>query len=390
MRRILVITLLLSVFAIAGFAQLTVGVNLSTTGAQAAIGIPQKNGMMLAEPKTIAGLKVKFIYLDDASDPTKAVQNVKRLISENNVDVIFGPSGTPTSLAIQETLAEAKVPAISYGSVSTVADQSDPKRRWVFKTVANDDVFVRAMVTHMLAHGVKSLGIVAMNDPFGESWIKATSEYATAKGIKITGVEHFERTDNNAVPQAMKLMKDKPDAILVASNNNAALTPHLSLIERGYKGKIYQAGGTVNPDFLRIGSKSVEGSFNEQSPFVIAEQLPDGYPIKAGAVKFLKEYEAKYNTRAAYVAYGGDSVRLIEAAIPAALKKGKPGTVQFRQALRDALENSKNVVGLSAVFTMSPTDHVGINELGMCVLRVENGQWKLEQVADYKTVGKKK
>jgi branched-chain amino acid transport system substrate-binding protein len=285
-------------------------------------------------------------------------------------------------------LAEAQVPAISYGSVSTVADQSDPKRRWVFKTVANDDVFVRAMVTHMLAHGVKSLGIVAMNDPFGESWIKAATAYAGEKGIKITGVEHFERNDNNAIPQALRLMKDKPDAVLVASNNNAALTPHLSLIERGYKGKIYQAGGTVNPDFLRIGAKAVEGSFNEQSPFVIAEQLPDGYPIKAGAVKFLKEYEAKYNSRAAYVAYGGDSIRLVEAAIPAALKKGKPGTVQFRQALRDALENSKNVVGLSAVFTMSPTDHVGINELGMCVLKVENGQWKLEQIATFKPVKK--
>jgi branched-chain amino acid transport system substrate-binding protein len=390
MRRILVLTLLLAVFAVAGLAQLTVGVNLSTTGPNAAIGIPQKNGIMLAAPNKIGGLSVKYVYLDDASDPTTAVQNVKRLISENHIDVLLGPTGTPTSMAVQETLAAAQVPAISFGSVSAVAYPVDAKRRWIFKTVANDDVFVRAMVTHMLTKGVKSVGIVAVNDPFGESWIKATTEYATSKGIRITGVERFERGDASATPQALRLIKDKPDAVLVAANNTAAITPHLSLIERGYKGKIYQSGGSVSPDFIRIGGKAVEGSYNEQSPFVIAEQLPDGYPIKAGAVKFLKEYEAKYGSRASYAAYGGDSVRLIEAAIPVALKKGKPGTVQFRQALRDALENAHNVIGLSAVFTMSPTDHVGINELGMCVLRVDNGQWKLEQVADFKALMKKK
>jgi branched-chain amino acid transport system substrate-binding protein len=234
-------------------------------------------------------------------------------------------------------------------------------------------------VTH-----VHTLGIIAVNDSFGESWIKATQQVATAAGIKIVGIERYERNDNSTIPQALKIMRNNPDAVLIAANNTAAVTPHLSLIDRGYKGKIYQSGGSVNPEFLRLGGKAVEGSYNEQSPFVIADQLPDGYPIKKPALEFLRQYAAKYGPPASYSAYGGDAVKLLEAAIPVALKKGKPGTVQFREALRDALENSRNVVGLSAVFTMSPTDHTGINELGMCVMKVEHGQWKLEQIAAFK------
>jgi branched-chain amino acid transport system substrate-binding protein len=334
----------------------------------------------------IAGLKVNWVYLDDGSDPTIAVQNVKRMISEDHVDLVLGPGGTPASLAVQEALMEGKTPDIAFGSVSSVVYPVDAKKRWVFKTVANDDIFVKAMVHHMVTvTKVKTLGIIAVSDAFGDGWITATQKAAAANGIKITGIERFGATDTSTVPQALKIMKDNPDAVLVAANNTAAVTPHLALIDRGYKGKIYQSGGSVNPDFLRLGGKAVEGSFNEQSPFVIAEQLPDGYPIKKPALEFLKQYESKYGSRASYAAYGGDAVRLLEAAIPVVLKKGlKPGTVQFREALRDALENSKDVVGLSAVFTMTPTDHTGINELGMCVMKVENGQWKLEQYAAFK------
>jgi branched-chain amino acid transport system substrate-binding protein len=366
-------------------AQITIGVDLSTTGPNAAIGIPQKNGIMLMAKPVIAGLKVNWVYLDDGSDPTLAVQNVKRMISENNVDVVLGPGGTPASLAVQEALMEAKTPDIAFGSVSTVVFPVEGKKRWIFKTVANDDVFVQAMVHHMLTvTHVHTLGIIAVNDSFGESWIKATQQVATAAGIKIVGIERYERNDNSTIPQALKIMRNNPDAVLIAANNTAAVTPHLSLIDRGYKGKIYQSGGSVNPEFLRLGGKAVEGSYNEQSPFVIADQLPDGYPIKKPALEFLRQYAAKYGPPASYSAYGGDAVKLLEAAIPVALKKGKPGTVQFREALRDALENSRNVVGLSAVFTMSPTDHTGINELGMCVMKVEHGQWKLEQIAAFK------
>jgi branched-chain amino acid transport system substrate-binding protein len=389
MRRILVIASLLVALVLGVSAQeLTIGVNLSTTGPAASLGIPNKNSAMLA-PSEIGGLKVKYIYLDDGSDPTTAVQNVKRLISENNIDILMGPSITPTSMAVLDTLQDAKLPAIVYGSTSQITSPQEGKRKWVFKTVPNDDVFVNALTTHMAKHGVKKLSMLAVNDSYGESWINAVKKAIGEKGITMLAIERFERSDTSTTPQALRLVKDNPDAILIAAVGTSAVTPHQSLVERHYKGKIYQSGGAVNPDFLRVGGKILEGSYAAQSPVIVANQLPNDYPTKKAAMEWLNLYTSKYGPPAPYAAYPWDTVKLLQAAVPVALKSAKPGTVQFREALRAALENVQGVVGAAAVYSMSPNDHVGINDLGMSVLKVQNGTWALEQVADYKKMMKK-
>jgi len=339
-------------------------------------------------PSEIAGLKVKYIFLDDASDPTTAIQNVKRLVSENNIDLLMGPSITPTSMAILDTLQDAKLPAIVYGSTSQITSPQEGKRKWVFKTVPNDDVFVAAIVGHMLKRGVKTISMLAVNDSYGESWINAVKKATEEKGIKMLGVERFERSDASTTPQALRLMKYHPDAVVIAAVGTSAVTPHLSLVERHYKGKIYQSGGAVNPDFLRVGGKALEGSYAAQSPVIVANQLPDGYPTKKEAVKWLTLYEKEYGAPAPYAAYPWDTIKILEAAVPVALKSARPGTVQFREALRTALENVQGIVGAAAVYSMSANDHVGINELGMCVLKVQNGTWALAQAADFKKMKK--
>jgi len=388
MRRIFVIASLLAVLALSALAQeLTIGVNLSTTGPAASLGIPNKNSVMLG-PSEIAGLKVKYVILDDASDPTTAIQNVKRLVSENNIDLLMGPSITPTSMAVLDTLQDAKLPAIVYGSTSQITSPQEGKRKWVFKTVPNDDVFVAAIVGHMLKRGVKTVSMIAVNDSYGESWIKAVKKATEEKGIKMVGIERFERSDASTTPQAMRLAREHPDAVVIAAVGTSAVTPHLSLVERHYKGRIYQSGGAVNPDFLRVGGKLLEGSYAAQSPVIVANQLPDGYPTKKEAVKWLTLYQKEYGSPAPYAAYPWDTIKILEAAVPVALKSAKPGTVQFREALRTALENVQGIVGAAAVYSMSANNHVGINELGMCVLKVQNGTWVLSQAADFKKIKK--
>lgn len=364
--------------------EITIGVNLSTSGPLASVGIPFKNATLLG-PSEIAGHKIRYVFLDDASDPTAAVRNVKRLISEENIDVLLGPTGTPLSLAVINTVAEAKVPMISLGSGSMIVAPMDAKRRWVFKPFPNDDDMAGALVGHMAKHGVKTLSLIAVDDAFGESWIQATTKIAARKNIKILDTERFQRTETSTTAQCLRAMKGNPDAILIAAVGTPAVTPHRNLVERGFKGKIYQSGGAVNPEFLRLGGKDVEGSYTVQTPFIVAEQLPDGYPTKQPALDFLKLYEAKYGARAAYAVSPWDSLTLLKVAIPAALKTGaQPGTPQFHEALRTALENCKGVVGALAVFNLSPTDHAGVNQLGVTVIRIENGAWKLEEVAAFK------
>jgi branched-chain amino acid transport system substrate-binding protein len=384
MKRLILAMLALATFTVSLCGQITIGVDISTTGPLASLGIPNKNALLLA-PATIAGQKINYVILDDASDTSIAVQNVKRLISENNIDLLLGPSVTPTTLAVTETVAAANTPLISYGSASAMVTPMDDKKKWVFKTTANDEVYVSAMVDHMVKHQVKTISLISVDDPYGESWIAATSKRAAEKGIKILTVEKFQRSDTSTTAQALRAMQGNPNAILIIAAGTPAATPHRALVERAYRGKIYETGGTANADFLRVGGKAVEGAYLPAPPLIVAEQLPDGYPTKATALKFLKLYEGKYGlgSRSTFAGHLWDAIKLLEASIPVALKTAKPGTIQFREALRSALENCKGVRGVSAVYSMSPTDHSGINQFGIVMVRIENGGWRLDDYARF-------
>lgn len=376
--------LFLLVATMPAHADITIGVNISTTGPIAALGIPNKNALQLA-PKTIAGQKINYVTFDDQSDPTIAVQNVKRLINEHKIDLLLGPSVTPTTLAVIDTVAAAKTLLISYGSASKIISPMDEKKKWVFKTTPNDDLYIDAMTSHMVKNKVKTISMIAVEDPYGESWIQVTKEYAAKKGIKVIDVLRFQRLDTSTTSQSLKMIKNKPDAVLIICQGTPAATPHRSLVEFGYKGKIYQTGGVANAEFLKVGGKAVEGAYLACPPIIVAEQLPKGYPIREEALKFINLYEEKFGvgSRSTFAAHFWDAIKLIEYAIPKALKKAKPGTVQFREALRNEIEHAKGVVGADAVYSMTANDHSGINQLGIVVVKIVNGGWKLEDHANF-------
>ena len=383
MKQIMAGISMLAVMAAATVAQadITIGVNLSSTGPAASLGMAEKNAVTIG-PTTIAGQKVNYVIYDDATDTTTAVQNVKRLISESKADVLVGPTTSPTSKAVIDTVAEAKTPMIQL-SPGIPVSSDDPKRRWIFNAPPADDVYAAALIKHMLKKGVKTVSVIAVDDAYGENCTKAYKLLADAKGIKTLTVEKYKRADTSATAQVLKAMQGNPDAVYIASSGTPGALPHVALIERGYKGKIYQSGGSANAEFLRVGGKALEGSFMLGSPLLAAEQFPDNYPGKKEAMDFVKVYEAKYGARNFFASLSWNALKIIEAAVPKALKVAKPGTEQFRVALRDAIEATKGLKGAGTVFTMSKTDHTGINQLGMCLLKIENGKWKLEDHADF-------
>jgi branched-chain amino acid transport system substrate-binding protein len=370
------------VTTIAAWADITIGVNLPSTGPAASLGIAEKNAVLLG-PAVIAGHKVNYVVYDDASDPTNAVYNVKRLVSEAKADVLIGPSTGPTNKAVIDTVAESKTPMIQLAP-AIPASSDDPKRRWIFNSPPADDVYAAALIKHMLKKGVKTVSVIAVDDAYGENCTVAYKKLADVKGIKTLTTEKYKRADTSATAQVLKAMQGNPDAVYIAASGTPGALPHMALIERGYKGKIYQSGGSANAEFLRVGGKALEGSFMLASPLLAAEQFPDGYPGKKEALEFAKMYDTKYGTRSFFGSLSWNALKIIESAVPKALKVAKPGTEQFRVALRDAIESTRGLKGAGAVFTMSKADHTGINELGMCVLKVENGTWKLEDRADYK------
>ncbi len=370
------LALLLSSLCLTGsaLADITVGVSLSATGPAASLGIPEKNTVTLL-PKEIAGEKINWIVLDDATDTTTAVKNARKLTAEDKADVLISASATPTTLAVLEVAFETKTPQIA------MAPSNPPpeKASWLFQTPQNFGLMAEAIVNHMVANGVKTVGFIGYADGYGELWLKALQSATEPKGIKIVDVERYQRNDTSVAGQALKLLAAHPDAVLVAGSGTPAVLPQATLVERGYKGKIYQTHGIANRDFLRVGGKNVEGTIFPVGPMLLAEHLPDSNPSKKPALDYVKLYEGAYgpNSRSTFGAHAYDAYLLLNRAVPVALKKAKPGTPEFRAALRDALENVKELPATHGVFNMSPTNHNGFDHRAAIMVTVSNGDWKL-------------
>jgi len=355
---------------------INVGVTLSATGPAASLGIPERNTFELL-PTTIAGQKVNWIVLDDASDTTKAVTNTRKLIAEDKADVIIGSTITPNSLAMIDVVADAETPMISMAASGRIVDPGNPKTRWVFKTPQSDALMADAIAVSMKANGVKTVGYIGFNDAYGESWLAEIKRSAQTAGIKVVAEEKYNRSDASVTGQVLKLIAANPDAVLVGASGTPAATPQKELAARGYKGKIYQTHGVANPDFLRVAGKEGNGTILPAGPMLVYEQLPADNPIKKSAAEYIGKYEAKYGTRSTFGGHAWDAYLLLSNAIPEALKKARPGTKEFRAALRDALESDKNIVGAHGVFSMSPQDHNGLDNRARVMIKIEDGKWVL-------------
>lgn len=361
----------------AALADITVGVTVSATGPAASLGIPEKNTIALM-PRTIAGEKVNYIVLDDASDTTTAVGNTRKLISESKVDIILGSSTTPNSLAMIDVAAEAQTPMISMAASARIVEPMDAKKKWVFKTPQNDIMMSLAIADHMANAGVKTVAFIGFADAYGEGWYQEFSKAAALKKIQIVGNERYARTDTSVTGQTLKMISAKPDAVLIAGSGTPAALPQKALKERGFAGKVYQTHGVANADFLRVGGKDVEGTFLPSGPVLVAEQLPASHPVKKSAMAYVTAYEAVHGkgSVSTFGAHGWDAGVLMAAAVPVALKKAKPGTVEFRTALRDALEQVKELPGAHGIFNMSENDHLGLDQRARVMVKIENGAWK--------------
>ncbi|HMC16591.1 MAG TPA: ABC transporter substrate-binding protein [Albitalea sp.] len=365
--------------ALPAVADINVGVTVSATGPAASLGVPEKNTIALM-PKTIAGQKINYIVLDDASDTTAAVSNARKLITENKVDVVLGSTTTPNSLAMLDVVSENQTPMISMAASARIVEPVDNKKRWVFKTPQNDIMMSLAIAEHMANHGIKTVGFIGFSDAYGEGWFQEFSKAAELKKLQIVANERYARTDTSVTGQVLRLTGAKPDAILIAGSGTPAALPAKALKERGYAGKVYQTHGVANADFLRVGGKDVDGTSLPAGPVLVAEQLPAGHPVKKSAQAYVQAYEAAYGkgTVSTFGAHAWDAGLLMAAAVPAALKKAQPGTPAFRAALRDALEQVKELPGAHGIFNMSPTDHLGLDQRGRVMVRIDNGTWKYE------------
>lgn len=354
-------------------ADIVIGASFSLTGPAAALGTAPRNTMQLF-PEQIAGEKVRIVVLDDATDPAAAAKNARRLIDEEKVDVIIGSTASPPALAIAEVALQTQTVQLA----SAPIEMPEGRDTFTFRLPQGIALMAEGTIAQLKASGAKTLGFLGYTDSYGESWLRELTRHAGPAGIRITSAERFSRTDSSVTSQAIKVVSGNPDAVVIVASGSGAIMPQKALLERGYKGRIYQTYSAVAADLIRMGGKDVEGTLGFSGPAVAPDQLPDSHPSKKVAQDFIALYESRfgagsYNQFAANV-WGAKL--LLDKAVPLALKRGKPGTKEFRLALKETLETMGEVVVPQGVLRYSATDHFGFDQRARFVLSVQNGQWR--------------
>ncbi len=361
-----------SLAAGAAQAQVKIGAILSISGPAAAMGVGYK-GAFDFFPTEIAGQKVQYIIRDDATDANTAFTIAQKMISEDHVDAFIGPSLTASDAAVAPLANQARVPMIAMAPY-----EYDPaKQPYTFNDAQPLSLMVGEVFRYMQAKGVRDIGYIGFSDGWGDQVLAATKQAAQADGIKILADERYARTDTSVEAEVLRLMTRHPQAVMMGNSATPAALPVVALRHRGFKGGIYGNHGIVSPAFIRVGGAAVEGVVADTSPVVVYTQLPDGNPVKPVATAFMDEYTKKFGPQSVnpFAGYSYDAMLLLKNAIPVALKSGKPGTEAFRVALRDALEKTHDLVGVSGVYDMTPANHNGQDARAAVLVEVKNGEW---------------
>ena len=366
-------------FTAANAADLKVGLSVSLSGPNASLGVPYSKGMQaaVAYRPEINGRKVQLIVLDDGSDPSNAGRNARKLVDEEKVDILMGSSGVPATIAISQVGRESKTPMVGLSPISLPPNESD----WTVTVAQPPKLMIDAVVERMKRDGVKTVGYIGFSDAWGDLVYNSLTKAAEPAGIKVVTNERYARADASVTGQVLKIVAARPDAVMTGGSGTPGALPYLALAERGFKGNVYGQHGLINADFVRVAGPAANGGLMPTGPVIVAEQLPDSYPTKKIALDFRSVFQ-KVNsapTTDAFSAYSFDAYLVFADAAARVLAKGggEPGTPAFRQALRDAVFATKEVVGTHGVYNFKPGDLYGVDERARVIVKLDNGKWML-------------
>ena len=358
--------------ALAQSNEIVVGISVTTTGPAAALGIPERNALEFV-PKEIGGVPLKVIVLDDGGDPTAATNNARRFVTESKADVIMGSSTTPPSIAMSTVANEAAVPHFGLAPFPITPERA----KWSVSMPQPIPIMGKVLYEHMKKNNVKTVGYIGYSDSYGDLWFNDLKNQAVPMGIKIADEERFARPDTSVTGQVLKLIAANPDAILIGASGTAAALPQSTLRDRGYKGLIYQTHGAASMDFIRIAGKAAEGVLMASGPVMDPEGQADSALTKKPGLELNKAYEAKYgvNSRSQFAGHSFDAFKVLERVVPVALKKAKPGTPEFREAIRQALLTERDIAASQGVYNFTEKDRFGLDDRSRIILTVKDGKY---------------
>jgi len=369
----MVLCVLVCASAASAAPTIRIGGLFAVSGPAAFLGEPERNSLEMLVRETNAkggvnGTKVELFIYDTQGDATKAVQLATKLIRNDKVVAIIGPSTTGESLAVIPIAEKERIPLISCAAGIKI---TEPVKKWVFKTPANDHVAGEKIFNYASRLGQKRIALMTVSDSYGASCREQLKSLAVKKGFIIVADEVFSPKDTDMTPQLTKIRAAKPDAIICWGTNPGPAVVTRNIKQLGIKTPLYQSHGVASKKFIELaGAAAAEGVTLPAGKLAVYDILPKN----DHQVKLLREYDLAYRKRfkteaSTFGGYAYDGYRLVMEAIRTS------GATPDK--IRGGLERIRKMVGVSGVFTLSPRDHNGLDLSAFEMVRVSRGDWML-------------
>ena len=364
--------------------ELRIAAIIAVTGPASALGAPERNAVELFDKtwssRTDLPYKIKVISYDDGSDPTKSVSLTRKAIEEDKVHVVVCCTTTPGSMAIIDTVSAAKVTMISMASSLSIVEPASA-RPFTFKTPTSDKLMLQRTLDYTKRQGIKKIGFFGLEDAYGEGGLKELQNVAKDTGTELAATERFARQDTNFTPQALRLKQAGLDAVYIHAIPPSADLAHEALKRVGYTGPIYHGGGSSINAFVDIGKANVEGAIVGVGALNVYDQIKQDNPLRPVLAKFAELFDSVYG-KGKVDLFAGQSWDAMMLAVNAfqsahsARAKGDDLAVE-RVAIKDAMERTKEWPGVNGVFTITPTDHLGLDTRSTFLSKIKGGKFVL-------------
>lgn len=349
-----------------------IGGIFAITGGASFLGDPEKKSLQMVVDEInknggIDGRQLEAIIYDSEGDPSKAVLHANKLISKDDVIAVIGPSLTPTTLAIVPIFENAKIPLISCAAGIKI---TDPVKPWVFKTAQSDVMAVTAVYEFMKKRNITKVGILSVEDAFGESGKEQLLKQAKDFGIEVIAAETFGGKDTDMTPQLTKIRAAQPQAIICWGTNPGPAVVAKNVKQMNLTIPLYMSHGVASPKFIELAGEASNGIILPTGKILVAKQLPDSDPQKVLLLNYIEQFEKLYNMPVSgFGGYAYDGMNI--------LARAMAGTEGNREKIRDNIEKVIGQVGVSGIFNFSPQDHNGLGSDAFVMVQIVDGKWKL-------------
>ena len=374
LKSLLTVLLALWVGALQAQQPIRIGSFLAVTGGAAFLGDPEQKTLELYVEKLNAaggllGRKLQLIAYDSAGDAEKARTFAKRLIEQDNVDLIVGGSTTGETMAVVPIAEQAGIPFISLAGAVVIVE---PVKKWVFKTPHTDRMACEKIFVDMKARGATRVGLISGAGGFDKSMRTECLKVAKDRGVEVVADETYGAADTDMTPQLTKIRQNpQVQAVLNAGFGQGPAIVTKNYRQIGMTVPLYQSHGVASKEFIKLAGEAAEGVRLPAAALLVSDKLPDSDPQKIVVAHYTREYQARFKSDVS--TFGGHAYDGLMLAVEAIRRAGSTDKAK----VRDALEGTKGYVGTGGIVNLSPTDHMGLDLSAFRMLEIRKGDWTL-------------